>query len=236
MDRILAVGGPASKLLCSRAVRLSAEDVLAALAKGEGTRREFKRTLPRDDKVARTLCAFANTRGGLLLVGVTDRKRVHGVHRADDVAGELERIARQDVEPELTIELQIVEVHGPRIVACSAPLSKDRPHLVLRASGKREVVVRVGASNRGADGPTLRALQRQSGRRTQLSPLDERILAWVARQAATSSHPGGTATVARFAKLHNVSERRAHKAFVKLEHMGLLLGYGAGRARIFHAA
>jgi hypothetical protein len=91
MDRILAVGGPASKLLCSRAVRLSAEDVLAALAKGEGTRREFKRTLPRDDKVARTLCAFANTRGGLLLVGVTDRKRVHGVHRADDVAGELER-------------------------------------------------------------------------------------------------------------------------------------------------
>jgi hypothetical protein len=42
--------------------------------------------------------------------------------------------------------------------------------------------------------------------------------------------------VARFAKQNNVSERRAHKAFVKLERLGLLLGYGAGRARIFHAA
>lgn len=217
-------------------VKLSAEDVLAALARGEGTRREFKRTLPRDDKVARTLCAFGNTRGGLLLVGITDRKRVHGVHRADDVAGEIERIARHDVEPALVIELQIVDVNGPRVVACSAPLSKDRPHAVLRTSGAHEVVVRVGASNRRADGPTLRALRRQGGRRARLSPLDERILAWVARHAATSPHPGGTATVARFARQHNVSERRAAKAFVKLEHMGFLLGYGAGRARIFHAA
>ena len=71
------------------AVNLSAQDLLSCMVKGEGTRLEFKRRLPRDEKAARTLCAFANTRGGLLIVGVTDRGRVHGVHHPAEVGDKL---------------------------------------------------------------------------------------------------------------------------------------------------
>lgn len=217
-------------------MNLTSQDVARSILKGEGTRREFKRILPRDGKAARTMCAFANTRGGLLLVGVTDKKKVHGVHRPEEIIAALASASEHGIDPPLSVELQALEVDGPRVVACSVPLSKDRPHALLLPDGSSEVVIRVGASNRIASGPTLEALRNQRSSRRNLTRLDERVLEWVRRDSKRTSHPGGTATVARFAKQNNIGEGRARRAFIKLERLGLLVGHGSGRARIFHAA
>ena len=214
-------------------MNLSAHDLLSCMSKGEGTRIEFKRRLPRDERAARTLCAFANTRGGLLLVGGTDRGRVHGVHHPEVVGERVRELAGRLLDPGLCIEVQIVDVHGPRVVACSVPFSRERPHALILPEGAREFVVRVGASTRIADGPTLSALRLERRPRRGLSPLELEILAWVERQSRSAAHPGGTATVARFAKLHNIGEVRARRAFVRLVGLGLLIGHGAARARIF---
>lgn len=225
----------AVRLFMLLAVNLSTQDLLSCMVKGEGTRLEFKRRLPRDEKAARTLCAFANTRGGLLIVGVTDRGRVHGVHHPAEVSDKLVALGADLVSPALRVEIQTLEINGPRVVACSVPFSRERPHAVLLPDGELEYVVRVGASNRIAEGPTLAALRllnrdrRARGRNT----LEESILAWVAHQARTSAHPGGTATVARFARVHNVGEHRARRAFLRLESAGLLIAHGAGRTRIY---
>ena len=55
---------------------LTTDDLIELVRQGEGRRLEFKRGLPRGDRVARTLCAFSNTNGGILLVGVTDSGRI----------------------------------------------------------------------------------------------------------------------------------------------------------------
>jgi predicted HTH transcriptional regulator len=217
-------------------VNLSVHDLQSCMSRGEGVRVEFKRILPREERAARTLCAFANTRGGLLLVGVTDRGRVHGVHHPEEVREALLRISRQWIEPEIALELQVLEVHGPRVVACSVPWSRERPHALLLPDGEKRVLVRVGASNRPADGPTLRALRLQRRSTRDLTPFELSILEWVAEEVRRSPHPGGTATVARFARGANVGEARARRAFVHLESLALLLGHGAGRARIYHPA
>lgn len=214
-------------------MNLSANDVLECLEKGEGTRVEFKRKLPRDERAARTLCAFANTRGGLLLVGVTDRQTIHGVHRPEEVCDKLVELSTRWLKPLVRVQLQVVLVRGPSIVACSVPFSRERPHAVLVPGGGEEFIVRVGASNRAADGQTLRALRLDRRRPSGLTPLEQAILDWVASERPKPSHPGGRATVARFAQAHNVGEARARRAFVKLESLGLLLGHGGGRARIF---
>lgn len=215
-------------------MNLTAHEVMSSLSKGEGSRVEFKRRLPRDERAARTLCAFANTRGGLLLVGVTDRGRVHGIHHPLDVERKIGDLARLWIEPALHVEVQVVDVHGPCVVACSVPFSKVRPHAVLLPDGERQYLVRVGASNRVADGPTLTALRLSRRHRRGLSSLEESILEWVRRHGRSAKIPGGTATVARFARLHNLSEVRARRLFVKLEGLGLLVGHGAGRARIYN--
>lgn len=215
-------------------MKLSEHDVISCMLRGEGTRLEFKRRLPREERTARTLVAFANTRGGLLLVGITDRGRVHGVHHPESICDALLRIARELVEPELALELQVLAVRGPAIVACSVPWSRERPHALLQPGGERLFLVRVGASNRPAEGPTLRALG-HAGRSTRaLLPLERSALEWVALQSRGARQPGGTASVARFARALNVGEGRARRAFVRLEMLGLLVGHGAGRARIYH--
>lgn len=214
-------------------MNLTALQVLSSLARGEGPRIEFKRRLPREDRAARTLCAFANTRGGLLLVGVTDRGRVHGLHHPEEIEFKLGELAARWIAPALAIEVQTVEVHGPRVVACSVPFSSVRPHAVVLPGGATQYVVRVGASNRVADGATLAALRSSRRHRRGLSSLEESILDWVRRHASDARMPGGTATVARFARLHELSEARVRRLFVKLEGLGLLVGHGAGRARIY---
>lgn len=229
-DRAACSPPPRASLL---GVNLSPEDLLSCMCRGEGSRLEFKRRLPREERAARTLCAFANTSGGLLLVGVTDRGRVHGVHHPDDVCEKLAELTQAWLLPALRVQLQVVEVHGPRVVACRVPFSKERPHAVVFPDGNREFVVRVGASNRVADGPTLRALQLDRRSRRGVTPLEQSILDWVEKQAPGPSHPAGRATVARFSQSSNVGEARARRAFVRLETLGLLLGHGSGRARLY---
>lgn len=213
-------------------MHLTASDLLSCLRKGEGPRVEFKRRLPRDERAARTLCAFANTRGGLLLVGVTDRGRVHGLHHPDEVSQRICALGESFLSPALRVEVQVIEVHGPRVVACSVPFSRERPHAVVMPDGERQFLVRVGSSNRIADGPTLAALRLATRARRGSNALEENILSWV-RSQTRSAQPGGTATVARFARQANVGENRARRAFVKLESLGLIVGHGSGRARVF---
>ena len=62
-------------------------DLVELLRRPEGKTLEFKRDLSSPEGVLRTIVAFANTAGGVVLVGVEDRtRRVRGVedaHRYD---------------------------------------------------------------------------------------------------------------------------------------------------------
>jgi hypothetical protein len=212
---------------------ISPDEVIRLARAGEGKRVEFKRRLPRSDKIVRTLCAFANTGGGILLVGVTDVGRIHGVHRAQEVASELESLARHAIAPGLSVEAAVIFVEGSPIVACAVPESEDRPHAVIDPSGEREIMIRVGASNRCAAGSTSRALARPVRGRAPLSMLEKLVLSWVRADARRAAQPGGSATVRGFARTHNVGERRAARAFEHLVRDGYLVAHGRGTTRIY---
>lgn len=214
-------------------MKLSAEDLDDLIAGGEGRSLEFKRGLPRDDRLARTLCAFANTRGGVLLVGVTDKGGVHGVHHPEEVMASVRRIGREYVDPPVEVQAQIVKRNGVSVVACRVGVSRARPHVALHGEDE-EVVVRVGSSNRIARGATLEALRDHRTGRGPRDPLEKRILRWVDLRTAKSDVPGGDATAEAFAKANNVGVQRAKRAFTRLERDGLLLGHGTGARRVFH--
>ena len=131
-------------------MNLDPAELAQLIADGEGKSLEFKRGLPGDAKVARTLCAFANTRGGLLLIGVGDRGELFGAPHPRETLAALRRVAAASLEPALEIQGGIVALAGVKLVWCSVPLSPARPHTALDAEGARELVVRVGSSNRRA--------------------------------------------------------------------------------------
>ncbi len=207
-------------------MRLDTDELLRLVALGEGARLEFKRGLPGAAKVARTLAAFANTRGGRLLVGVDDRGKIEGAPRPRATAAELRAVAASEIEPPVAIHVETVRVDGRSVVAATVGLSPARPHAVLRASGERELPIRVGASTRAARGPALEALRR-GGVKGRLGAIERDVLAWVARAPAD-----GTSAEA-FARARNVGLARARRAFLKLERQGRLVGHGAGARRAY---
>lgn len=213
---------------------LSEGELREHIAEGEGRGLEFKRGLPRDERLARTLCAFANTRGGLLLVGVEDDGRIVGAPRPRESAQAIRRIARECLSPPLQPEVTLVRCEEGTVVVARIAVSRERPHSVLHGERDDEVVVRVGSSNRVAKGATLAALRAQRSASRPRNDLERQILTWVAERIRRSGVPGGDATPMSFGKAHNIGVQRARKAFVRLERDGLLVAHGrTGSARIY---
>jgi predicted HTH transcriptional regulator len=53
--------------------------VLIRIEMGEGEQTEFKRGLGDLSAIGRAICAFANTEGGVVILGVTDAQEIVGV-------------------------------------------------------------------------------------------------------------------------------------------------------------
>ena len=103
-------------------------DLSDLLTRGEGKTLEFKGDLSSPTPAMRTLVAFANTSGGILLIGVDDATRhVRGV--ADPLALE-ERLANlisDSIEPRLLTEIETLSWRRTHLVGVEVYPSPSRP-------------------------------------------------------------------------------------------------------------
>ena len=139
-------------------------DLAETLRKPEGKTLEFKRDLSSPDRFLRTVVAFANTAGGVILIGVEDRSGcVLGV--TDPLALE-ERVANlisDSVRPRLLPDVEILKYRQTQVVAVQVYPSPARPHFIARAGLEAGAFVRVGSSNRRADAALLAEMRRFAG-------------------------------------------------------------------------
>ena len=70
-------------------------EILQRIEAGEGEETEFKRGLGDLSALGRAVCAFANTQGGVIILGVTDAQSIIGVNEdADSVQERLQTFLR----------------------------------------------------------------------------------------------------------------------------------------------
>ncbi|MBK8177749.1 MAG: ATP-binding protein [Planctomycetes bacterium] len=155
---------------------------------------EFKRGLPSDAKVARSLCAFANTRGGLLFIGVGDRGELEGAPHPEETARKLVEIARRRILPPIEPRIAVTSIDGVRLVVARVAASRSRPHAVLHEHRPEEVVVRSGSSRSRGLAADARGVEERPRRRAR-SWMRSRRASRVRRGHATKD-PNGSATVA----------------------------------------
>jgi predicted HTH transcriptional regulator len=56
------------------------EDFIKSLIKqGEGEKLDFKQKITSKEKIAKTLAGLANTEGGYILIGISDKKKIVGI-------------------------------------------------------------------------------------------------------------------------------------------------------------
>ena len=115
----------------------------------EGMTTEFKREYT--DEIKKTVVAFANTRGGELLIGVEDDGSVIGVPDVDGTMLKVTNALRDSIKPDITMFLlcEKREMEGKDVVAVSVQKGTACPYY-LAAKGLRQ-----GASTVPATGSAI---------------------------------------------------------------------------------
>nr|VFJ56633.1 MAG: ATP-dependent DNA helicase RecG [Candidatus Kentron sp. FM]VFJ56648.1 MAG: ATP-dependent DNA helicase RecG [Candidatus Kentron sp. FM]VFK11192.1 MAG: ATP-dependent DNA helicase RecG [Candidatus Kentron sp. FM] len=135
---------------------ITAEHLEKLLDQGENSCVEFKLEEVRTEALAKEFVAFANSKGGVLLLGVSDEKRFIGVTDPDLQEERICNVARNNVSPPITVEAHRVEVEQKTILWITVPKGKERPYQTRQA----QYLIRVGSTNRVAtQGELLRLFQ-----------------------------------------------------------------------------
>lgn len=78
------------------------------------------------------VCAFANTNGGTIYIGLEadPAKPIVGIQNAQKVVNELSQSIDRTLSPRLKVELDILETQGQNVIRIRVPFGKERPYAV----------------------------------------------------------------------------------------------------------
>jgi len=136
-------------------------DIVELLKRPESKTLEFKRDLSSPEPVLRTLVAFANTAGGVLLIGVDDRNRqVPGVENPLEMEERIANLISDRIAPRLVPDIEILSWRSRSVLGIEVYPSPNRPHRLKPGDHDTNVYVRVGSTNRRADGAIIEEMHR----------------------------------------------------------------------------
>jgi predicted HTH transcriptional regulator len=118
-------------------------NVKKLIFEGEGVTLDFKKTITSCEKIARTMVAFANNKGGRLLIGVADDGTIKGVKSEDEERYMITKAAHLYAKPALEPTFEEVYIDDKLVLVVDTPESLVKPHFALADDGKWWVYVRV---------------------------------------------------------------------------------------------
>lgn len=134
---------------------------------GEATVYDKKLMLERKDPISwlKSVSAFANTRGGKLLYGVSDDGELVGLENAGKDAEDISEIVKTQMDPIPQMNLSIHEEGGKRFVVVEVFAGEETPYYV-RHKGSLTAYVRIGNESVRADPLELNRLVLKGTRRS----------------------------------------------------------------------
>lgn len=113
------------------------------VSRGEGFQLEFKRKAAHPEKIVRELIAFANSKGGLLLLGVGDEGTIPGLKHPEDDS-HVVREALKKCRPSLPLVETFIALGNNRsVIQYHVSESTRKPHYYFVEAQVREAYVRV---------------------------------------------------------------------------------------------
>jgi len=113
---------------------------------GEGENLDFKFEISDAKKIARTFSAFANTTGGILLIGVKDNGKITGI-QSDEEEYMAESAAHIYCRPSVHYNIRKWYLDGKCVLEVSVPQSNSGPHHAPDEKGNWIAYVRVADEN-----------------------------------------------------------------------------------------
>lgn len=195
---------------------MSTKELQEFIRQGENETLDFKQTISDYRKIARNVVAFANTKGGKLLVGVKDNGKVLGI-RSDEERYMLEGAAEYYSNPPIVVNFEEITIEGKEVLVADIPESENKPHYAEGEDGKWWAYIRVKDQCLLASKVMLDVMKgntREIPTRVQYGKPEKSLLKYL--------ESNDRITLKEFCKLANISRRRANRIIVNLVRMGVL--------------
>jgi predicted HTH transcriptional regulator len=179
------------------------------ILEGEGTTLDFKKTITNTEKIAKSLVAFANNRGGQLLIGVADDGTIKGVKSEEEEKYMIIKSAHQYCRPAIEPEFEEVYVENKLVLVAKIPQSNTKPHYALDENKQWWVYFRVKDKSILASKIIIDVLKQQhleSGQLINYTSQEQKLLQFL--------HTEGRITLKQFSKLTRSSYKQAQKILV----------------------
>jgi predicted HTH transcriptional regulator len=138
----------------------SIEEIKEIISTGESSIVQFKEKFNSADALASEICAFANTKGGKIIVGVKDTGDIRGLTPLEisKLNQMISNCCSQKIYPTISVETENIKVDNRVLIVIHVPLG---PNKFYMANG-RDVWVKVGADKRRAGKEEMRRLLQES--------------------------------------------------------------------------
>jgi len=186
------------------------------IAQGEHQQQDFKYEISDARKIARTFSAFANTKGGLLLIGVKDNGKIAGV-RSEEEAYMIEAAADIYCSPKVEYTLKTVRVDGKQVLIAEICENKQKPVYAKDENGKLLAYMRIEDENILATPVQLRVWQQEAKTTGELITFTER------EQLLLKLLEGETPlSLNRYCRKAGISRRSAEHLLAKFIRFGIV--------------
>ncbi|MGD0740430.1 MAG: RNA-binding domain-containing protein, partial [Terracidiphilus sp.] len=108
---------------------MNSQAIQELITGGESDRLEFKSGDVTPSALAKVLCAFLNARGGLILLGVTEKGKVIGVKNAKALESIFKKELPKLISPSALWDIEQVRVDGVDVLVINAPEGQDQPYV-----------------------------------------------------------------------------------------------------------
>jgi predicted HTH transcriptional regulator len=199
-------------------------ELLLLIEEGENIQVEFKRKFSTHDKIAREMIAFANTKGGYVLFGIDDDKKIVGVESEKETYELVKDAALNYCEPPLKYFIEYREIESKEIVIVSVPESTLKPHRLQDYKSELDITtaivpIRVNDKSVQASKEMIRIFRAQSNqaalKKYVLGQNEKTVFEYLSKVERIS--------VKELSNLVNISERRASRTLVKMVRANLLM-------------
>jgi Schlafen, AlbA_2/Winged helix DNA-binding domain len=191
---------------------------------GEGYKTEFKATLPAPLAVAKSICAFSNTKGGNLFVGINDSSVPVGVINKEYELNKLEK-ALPLLLPNPEVSVKILGFRNTEIILIEVKEGSDKPYYVKNGD-TTQAYVRTGSVSLPANKRAIKKFLGGRGGKSGNLSRDEKVVFNLFQQNSRLK-------ISQIRESLNYSERRVLKILETLARRGLLIS-SPGENNVFY--
>lgn len=201
------------------------------IMEGEGVQLDFKKTITHVHKIAKTMVAFANNKGGKILIGVMDDGSIKGVKSEEEEKYQITKAAQFYCSPPIEPKFTEHYFDGATVVLVEIDESNTKPHYALGEDQKWWAYIRVKDKSVLASKIVLDVLKKESKGESALIEFSSKEKALLEYLEANER-----ITLKEYCNLINISRRRASRILVNLVLSGVIRVHSSEKTEFYTAA